>query len=317
MKARAHTNIALIKYWGKADAKLRLPLMSSISMTLDQFYTDTEITPAESDEFWLNGQLQTDRTANRVFNYLDFLRDKYQIKTPLSVKSVNHVPTAAGLASSSSAFAALAACFNYEFDLNLSKRELSKLARIGSGSATRSVYGGFVKWEKGNDDDSSFAIALDEHPSMDLQMLAVELNQREKKLSSTAGMKLATSSPFYQPWLVRNELELNEMQAAISQNDFTKLGQLAELSACEMHAVNLTAKPTFTYFEPNTLRVINLVTELRKQGIECYFTIDAGPNVKLLCQKENVKEIISQVQALLGSVKIVQATFGEGVKALS
>ncbi|WEV50293.1 diphosphomevalonate decarboxylase [Lactobacillus sp. ESL0731] len=314
---RAHTNIALIKYWGKADDQLRLPLMSSLSMTLDQFYTDTRITASTTgNHFFLNNIEQTGKSAQRVFAYLEKLQQHFNVTGSLSVYSINHVPTAAGLASSSSAFAALAGAFCAYYELDINRRHLSRLARLGSGSASRSIYGGFAIWQKGVDDATSYAYALDENPQMDLHLLAIELNQQPKKLSSTGGMKQAQSSPFFKPWLARNEQEMAQMMSAIQENDFTRLGQLAELNASEMHAINLTAQPGFTYFEPDTVEAIKLVTQLRARGIECYYTIDAGPNVKVLCQLRNVKDVTNSFVSVFKNAKIVNASFGPGISCL-
>ncbi|RMC39965.1 diphosphomevalonate decarboxylase [Lactobacillus sp. ESL0236] len=314
--ARAHTNIALIKYWGKADSKNKLPLMSSLSMTLDQFFTDTRITVSEKNEFVLNGVQQAVKDYQRVFTYLKILQKKFGVSDNLRVESTNHVPTAAGLASSSSAFAAMAGAFCACYNIQLSKRDLSKIARLGSGSASRSIYGGFAIWQKGFDHDSSYAYALDETPTMDLHLLAIELNPNPKKLSSTAGMLQAQTSPFFIPWIKRNEQELSAMVAAIKAQDFSALGQLAELNANEMHAINLTANPGFSYFEPDTIHAIHLVQQLRASGIECYYTIDAGPNVKILTQLKNVKEIVKQFLSEFENVKIVNASFGPGLSYL-
>lgn len=316
-KVRAHTNIALIKYWGKKDPEIRIPLMSSVSMTLDKFYTDTEITFSEQNEFTLNGKKQSQAATKRVFNYLARLREKFGLPPAnLNVNSVNHVPTAAGLASSSSAFAALAGSFGALHNLDLSRQDLSRIARLGSGSACRSIFGGFSMWQKGTTDEDSYAFAIDEKPAMDLCLLAVELNKLPKKTSSTKGMAHAQSSPFFIPWLKRNEIEIKQIRAAIKDNDFTKLGSLAELNANEMHAINLTAIPGFTYFEPNTIRAIKLVEQLRNQGLECYYTIDAGPNVKVLCRLRNSKDISEHFQENFPNVKIVQASFGPGIQYL-
>ena len=285
--ARAHTNIALIKYWGKANQALKTPLMSSLSMTLDAFYTDTTFEHDSSlteDTFILNDQEQGPEESKRVFNYIHLLQEKFGFNDHFIIKSTNHVPTSAGLAS--------------------------------SGSATRSIYGGFVEWQKGIDDASSYAIPIDENPDLDLSLLALEVDTKQKKISSTKGMKLAQTSPFYQPWLARNKQEIAELKQAIKEKDFTKIGKLSELSANEMHACNLTANEPFTYFEPETIKAIKLVEDLRKQGIECYYTIDAGPNVKILCTLRNRKEIISAVQKSLTNVKIVVASFGPGVTLL-
>lgn len=316
--ARAHTNIALIKYWGKKDATLRIPLMSSLSMTLDAFYTDTSIEKGtDTNEFYLNDKKQSLANSQRVFNYIEKLQQRFNLdKENLVIKSTNHVPTAAGLASSSSAFAALAAAFCAYYHIDADKTLLSRLARIGSGSASRSVFGGFSIWQKGDSDETSYAYALDEHPKIDLHLLAIELNTKQKKISSTHGMKDAQSSPFFKPWLARNELELNKMINAIKDEDFTVLGELAELNANEMHAINLTAQPEFTYFEPDTIQAIKLIENLRHKGIECYYTIDAGPNIKVLCQLRNIKEIIENFESEFNNVKIVSASFGPGVTYL-
>ena len=317
--ARAHTNIALIKYWGKSNQALKTPLMSSLSMTLDAFYTDTTFEHDSSlteDTFILNGQKQTPEESKRVFNYIHLLQEKFGFNDHFTIKSTNHVPTSAGLASSASAFAALATSFAASYGLDLSRRELSKLARLGSGSATRSIYGGFVEWQKGIDDASSYAVPIDENPDLELSLLALEVDTKQKKISSTKGMKLAQTSPFYQPWLARNKQEIVELKQAIKEKDFTKIGKLSELSSNEMHACNLTANEPFTYFEPETIKAIKLVENLRQQGIECYYTIDAGPNVKILCTLRNRKEIISAVQKSLTNVKIVVASFGPGVTLL-
>lgn len=317
--ARAYTNIALIKYWGKADKALKLPLMSSISMTLDAFYTQTQFnhdSTLTQDVFYLNDIKQSPEQSQRVFNYIKQLRKKFDLNQEehFEIRSYNHVPTSAGLASSASAFAALAASFAKSYDLNLNHQELSRLARLGSGSATRSIFGGFVEWQKGTDDKTSFAKSLDPNPNWDLRMLAVEVNTGQKKISSSKGMQLAQNSPFYQNWLSLNQKEIKQMKEAISTKDFTTLGQLSEQSANEMHAMNLTANPGFTYFEPDTLKLINLVHQLRSQGIECYYTIDAGPNVKILSNLRNSKKIISAIHNVLGNVKIVNASFGPGIK---
>lgn len=314
---RAHTNIALIKYWGKKDAKLRLPLMSSLSMTLDAFYTDTSIEKTiGKNQFYLNDKKQDSVNSQRIFSYLDILKRKFDCHDNLIVRSTNHVPTSAGLASSSSAFAAFAAAFCACYDISVDKTELSRLARVGSGSACRSIFGGFAIWQKGNSDENSYAYALDEHPKMDIHLLAIELNIKQKKISSTRGMKDAQSSPFFDPWIKRNDSEMKQMMSAIKENNFTAVGQLAELNANEMHAINLTAQPEFTYFEPDTIRAIKLIEQLRSEKIECYYTIDAGPNIKVLCRLRNSKEIKERFETEFNSVRIVDASFGPGITYL-
>ncbi|APT19221.1 mevalonate pyrophosphate decarboxylase [Amylolactobacillus amylotrophicus DSM 20534] len=319
-KARAHTNIALIKYWGKANNQLKLPQNSSLSMTLDAFYTDTnfqllEQSTTTESSFSLNNVVQEPASSRRVFDYIETLQDRYRLPhDKFKIQTTNHVPTSAGLASSSSAFAALAQAFVAAYQLDVDKQELSRLARLGSGSATRSIYGGFVEWQKGTDDQDSIAMPIDEQPTIDLCLLAVEINFASKGISSTAGMQqVVNTSPYYGVWRTEAERGVIQMKQAIKANDFTAIGTLAERSALAMHALNFTANPPFTYLEPETIHAIKLVEQLRIQGIECYFTIDAGPNVKILCQLRNVKEITERFKEELGNVNIIKASFGPGV----
>ncbi len=317
--ARAHTNIALIKYWGKSDEMLHLPLMSSISMTLDAFYTDTSFErcpKANEDIFFLNDQRIEISKSQRVITYVHRLQNMFGLKEHFRIDSTNHVPTSAGLASSASAFAALAASFAKAYHLDCSLNELSRLARLGSGSASRSIFGGFVEWQKGHDNMDSFAIPINEAPKLDLCLLAVEVDAAPKKLASSVGMKKAQGSPFFPIWLKQNETEIAQMRTAIAHDDFDGIGKLAEQNANEMHAINLTARPGFTYFEPDTIKVIQLVHQLREEGIDCYYTIDAGPNVKILCQLRNHQIIQERLQKVLSHVKIVFAQFGPGITYL-
>ncbi|MCT7787526.1 MAG: diphosphomevalonate decarboxylase, partial [Lactobacillus iners] len=147
--------------------------------------------------------------------------------------------------------------------------------------------------------------------------LAIELDVSPKEISSTCGMKIAQTSPFYQTWLNRNKQEISEMESAIKNNNFTRLGELSELSANEMHSLNLTAMQSFSYFQPTTITIMNLVRNLRKNGIECYYTIDAGPNVKILCKDKNVEDICKAIHNTLDSVKIIKSKFGPGVQIIN
>jgi diphosphomevalonate decarboxylase len=312
--AIAHTNIALIKYWGKKDADLRLPLMNSISLTLNELYTQTsfELTNGQ-DQFFLNGQLQSPADSKRVFNYVHRLQAMFGVKDHFVVKSQNHVPTSAGLASSSSAFAALAGAFAQAYNLNLTKKELSRLARLGSGSAARSVYGGFAEWQMGSD-LTSVAVPIEASDKLNIAMLVVELNTAKKKTSSTSGMQQAQTSPFYQTWLDRNQLEITEMKNALAAGNLDQVGALAELNASEMHAINLTAQPGFTYFEPATIAVLKYVHELRNEGFSCYYTMDAGPNVKVICSLKNCKALQQKFATRFPGAKMFIATSGPGLE---
>lgn len=300
-KARAYTNIALIKYWGKRDEEYNLPMNSSLSLTLDALYTETEVSfdpSLEEDVFYLNGQIQGREERDKVTKFLDLFRMEVKIETKARIVSLNRVPTAAGLASSASGFAALALAANEATGLKLGPRELSSYARQGSGSASRSLYGGFVEWQKGESKDDSYAVKVDE-ADWDIGMIIVLVNSGRKKISSRKAMKLTVeTSPFYEAWTRQAEEDIKEAKEAIKAKDFERLGLVSERNALMMHATMLGARPPISYWEGASLEVMDLVRDLRSQGIQCYFTMDAGPNVKILArlsEAEKIKEKLREV----------------------
>lgn len=317
--ARAHTNIALIKYWGKRDEALRIPYNSSLSLTLSEFYTDTWLEPADQDEFWLNNELLSIKNpgAQRSFHLLDELRQLAHSKQTFKVTSFNHVPTAAGLASSASAFSALVVAANQTLGLTLSQREQSRYARHGSGSACRSIFGGYVTWLAGNSDETSFAVPTPEQPKWPLRILAVIVHHQPKKISSTRGMALTEhTAPFFKTWVQQAEHELLALRQAMANDDFTLFGQIAEHNALSMHATTLNANPSFTYWTPETLIVWQEVQQLREEGIEVYLTLDAGPNPKLLVLEKNLKLVQQRLTSSLPQAEILSSTVGPQAQVL-
>ncbi len=297
---RAHTNIALIKYWGKEDDNLRIPSNPSLSMTLKEFYTDTSVTydaSLEEDIFYLDDILVEGKEKNRVVAFMDFIRSRYQLKEYAVIRSYNHVPKAAGLASSASAFAALAKAAT--LDLGLDDKELSRLARQGSGSASRSIYPGFVKWQKGSSDIDSYAIPIEKKWD-DVIMIACLINKETKNFSSTLAMeKTAKESVYFDAWVKQSFKDIDLMEEYIKQRDIKKVGQLAQENALRMHASLLAVN--MWYFEPETIMILNRVRELQKE-IPVYFTMDAGPNVKLITSKaykDVVLEAFSDVETVV------------------
>ncbi|MBG9983184.1 diphosphomevalonate decarboxylase [Aerococcaceae bacterium DSM 111020] len=299
---RAHTNIALIKYWGKRDQELYLPMTSSLSLTLESLYTDTKVLFSpnlKNDTFTLNYQKQSQEETKKIIRFVDLFRKESGIHLPVSIESINHVPTAAGLASSASAFAALSAAINDALQLNFSSEKLSTFSRQGSGSSTRSLFGGLAMWHRGygHHSDSSYAEEIDS-ADWDIGMLIVVINSQQKKISSRIGMQhTIESSPFYELWPREVEQDLDQMLQAIKQRDIDAMGRIAEHNAMKMHATMLAANPSFNYFEPKTLVAINKVQQMRDQGLSCYYTMDAGPNVKILCpfsQIEQIKKILME-----------------------
>lgn len=296
-KARAHTNIALIKYWGKADESLIIPMNNSLSVTLDKFYTETKVTFSPEytkDTLVLNSEEVNEEQSKKIYQFMNLVRERSQTSHYAYIESVNYVPTAAGLASSASAFAALAAACNEALNLNMSDKDLSRLARRGSGSASRSIFGGFAEWEKGHDDETSYAHSIDAQGwEEDLSMVFVVINNQSKKVSSRSGMShTRDTSRFYQYWLDHVDEDIASVKEAIRNKDFKHLGEVIEENGLRMHATNLGAQPPFTYLVPESYEVMDIVHQCRKAGYPCYFTMDAGPNVKILVEKKNQQFII-------------------------
>jgi len=316
--ARAHTNIALLKYWGKADPTLIIPTTTSISLTLREFYTETsvEFDPTLAhDQIFLDDQAMDQKGNQKVSNFLDLVRKQANLKTFATVRSYNHVPTAAGLASSASAFAALAGAASAAAGISTEPTDLSRLARRGSGSASRSIFGGFVQWNKGQDDHSSVAVPLQTQVDWPIQLLTVVVSDQPKKIDSRGGMQNAlTNSPFYQTWVDRTNASVPLMQAAIENHDLKQIGSLAEANALEMHAQNSVATPPFNYLTDVSWAIINLVQDLRQQGIPVYATMDAGPNVKLISNPRDTELIQNALLQILPDAKIEVATPGPGIE---
>lgn len=298
-KARAYTNIALIKYWGKADEKLIIPMNNSLSVSLDKFYTETKVTfdsDYPADQLILNGKEANEKETKKIQSYMDIVREIANTDLHARIDSQNFVPTAAGLASSASAYAALAAACNEALQLELSDKDLSRLARRGSGSASRSIFGGFAEWEKGHDDETSYAHPIDaDHWEDELSMIFVVINNQSKKVSSRSGMSLTRdTSRFYQYWLDHVDEDIKEAKQAIEAKDFKQLGEVIEANGLRMHATNLGSQPPFTYLVQESYDAMAIVHECRKMGVPCYFTMDAGPNVKVLVEKKNKQLVIDQ-----------------------
>jgi len=318
--ARAHTNIALVKYWGKADTKLMLPQTSSLSLTLDQFYTDTTVafvSDLTADEVMLNGQRLTPTASQKVRHMLDLVRQQSGETRFARVSSTNHVPTAAGLASSASAFAALAGAASRAAGLTLSRTDLSRLARRGSGSAPRSIFGGFVEWQAGTDDATSLAVPFQEQVDWSIAMVALVLDPRHKKVSSTQGMQSSvTTSPYYPAWKTVVADDLTAIKPAILAQDFTTTGEILEANAMRMHALTLSANPPFSYFNGESLAAMQTVRDLRASGVSCYYTLDAGPNVKVFCQEADLPAVTTRLAAQFGADQVIVAHPGPGIAFL-
>lgn len=317
-KVKAHSNIALVKYWGKEDEELIIPFNGSISMTLKEFYTITEVEKiySDQDEFYLNGKIQDEKETKKISNFIDLFRKLAKDYSRIRVISKNYFPTAAGLASSASGFAALAGALNEVFELKLDKTDLSKMARRGSGSATRSIFGGLVEWEKGFDHESSYAKKIDDG-NWDIGMIAVILSDKKKKVLSRVGMSQTVKTcPFYPAWVESSAQDLEDMRTAISDRNTNRIGEIAESSALKMHATMLTTQPSIIYFKEETLTVIKMVKKMREEGIIAYFTMDAGPNVKIITSSEFKDRIIERLSQIVDIDKLVYSEAGPDLEVL-
>ena len=320
-RAFAHTNIALIKYWGKLPGNLNLSATGSLSLTLDGFGTETELSFIDNpqDIFILNNQKKHGEALARVQKFLDLVRLLAKQDQRCLVRSQNHVPTQSGLASSASGFAALAVAANHLFNLSLNNLELSKLARMGSGSAARSIFGEFVYMHAGCSKDQSggYAESIIKHPALDVRLIVVQCADQEKSISSREGMNLtAQTSPYYPAWVATHAQDLKCAMDAVLSGDLQRLGELTEHSTLKMHATMLAAKPWFSYIEPLTLIVMNRVKKLRDHGATCYFTMDAGPHVKVLCKANEANAIAKDLRQIPDIIQIDIVAPGKGAYLL-
>lgn len=288
-RAFAPANIALCKYWGKRDDLLNLPNNSSISISLGKKGTYTEIKRSSVDKFYLNQNLiEPDvNFSKRLSSFLNLFRDNCRAPG-FEVHTINSIPTSAGLASSASGFAALVLSLNDLTGWKLDKKKLSMLARLGSGSASRSIFNGFVSWSKGKCENGldSFAEPIDVHwPEFRIGLLKVDYFA--KKISSREGMKRTVdTSKRYKKWHIRAEKDFLDIYNAILNKDFNKLGILSEKNALEMHETMRDAIPPIDYFSNETLLNIKKIQRLRNEGLPIYLTIDAGPNIKILFEEK-------------------------------
>lgn len=309
----AHTNIALIKYWGKEDAILNIPTTSSLSMTLDKFYTTTcvEFNDAQtSDTLILNGK---EADATRICSILNIFRSEITDFPKVAVVSRNHVPTSAGLASSASSFAALTAAIFKLLEIPAISIHMSRFARRGSGSASRSIFGNFAIWHKGEDNDSSYAESfLDE--DIGLSMIVAEVSNELKKIPSSQGMKMAQSAQGYSRWVENSSKQLQEMKTAILTSDIEKIGNIAQSNALAMHELNRTCSEPFDYFTNDTRSLIAFAQQCYKEGILAFATIDAGPNVKILTDHASEAVLLKKFQENFPKITFVIAHSGPGVQ---
>jgi diphosphomevalonate decarboxylase len=311
--AVSRPNIAFIKYWGNRDAALRIPVNGSISMNLDGLETVTWVTfdPAQqADSLMLNGAPAGEQALRRVSAFLDLIRAMAGISLHASVDSRNSFPTGAGIASSAAAFSALALAASTAAGLKLDEPSLTRLARRGSGSASRSIPGGFVEWLPGTCDEDSYAFSIAPAGHWDLVDVIAVVAAGEKKVGSTEGHGTAPTSPLQAARVADAPRRLDLCREAVRTRDFEALAVVMELDSDMMHSVMMTSRPPLFYWEPASLRIIKEVPRWRSAGLPCTYTLDAGPNVHILCPAAATDAVVARLEELGGISHILRAAAG-------
>lgn len=311
--AIAQPNLAFIKYWGNRDNLLRIPSNGSLSMNLAGLETKTRVQfdqALPADSLTLNGSPASDAALARAKAMLDRVRKMAGISTPAEVVSENNFPTGTGIASSASAFAALAVASASAAGLQLDETELSRLARTGSGSACRSVPGGFVEWQAGTSHQDSFAFTIASPEYWTLVDCVTIISTEHKPTGSTEGHALADTSPLQAARLADAPRRLDICRRAIRTRDFETFADIVELDSNMMHGVMMTSNPRLMYWQPASLAVMDAVQRWRAEGLPVCFTLDAGPNVHVLCEVAYQQQVEARLAALPGVLKVLSATPG-------
>ena len=301
--AIAHPNVALIKYWGKSDRAENIPSTPSISITLSKLETKTTITEADIDTIWINHKRVNDE---KILRFLSQIRDKTAIPG-IKINTENNFPTGAGLASSASGFAALTTALNRHFSLGFTQNELSAIARKGSASSARSIFGGIVSlqgpsWE---------AAIVEQNNSWPLRVIIAKTSSERKKVGSSQGMELTRrTSPYYEPWIREAKTDFDDCLLAIKEQDFEKLAELSERSCLKMIGTMLSTSPPLIYWNPTTLECIQTIRKMRDAGTAVFFTTDAGPQIKAICTPESAKEVTKSLSSIVGPTNIFGCEIG-------
>lgn len=305
--AIAPSNIAFIKYWGKKDEELKIPENGSISMNLSNLLTTTTVefnSEYRQDLVIINDQSDLKESA-RVIKFLDQIRQKANIFQKAKVVSKNNFPDGTGLSSSASGFAALTVAGVTAAGLDLHERELSIMARFGSGSACRSIPSGFVEWLKGDSNDTSYSVSIFPPDYFNILDIVAIISNKKKLVSSTDGQKIARTSPFFNARLTHIDNKIKEIKKFIKLKDFKSFGLLIEEEALELHKIMQTSTPSLMYWQPETIKLMDLVRNWRSEGLEVYFTVNTGQDIHLIIEEKSKKMLVEKLQNVKEVKKII------------
>ncbi len=315
--ACAYANIAIIKYWGKHPEGINSPATPSISLTLDKLKTVTKIKLYSEgiDSFKINDKPADLESSKRIKQYLDFWRNKGLINGVFQVESRNNFPTKSGLASSSSGYAALAIGLSAFSTKKIGVSRLSGLARIGSGSAARSITGGLSALPKTNSPTARLLIPAAKIP---WGMIICEVDQAEKEIGSRVGMELSRkSSPYYDSWVVQAQRDYLMMLRALKKLDLELVGHIMESNTLSMHACMIATRPSLIYWTSATIDILHAVKRWRKTGNQVYATMDAGPHVILLCHRDDLDRLAKRAARIDGVIKTTKSLPADGASVIS
>ena len=312
IKAIAHPNFALIKYWGKSDALNNLPDMSSISITIDTLFSTAKVSFDSSlkKDLWVLNDIEQE-SLGQIKPTINYLKSFKSVKEFCVIESINNFPTAAGLASSASGVASIVIAINELFNIQLSEKELINAAILGSGSAPRSLYSGFVYLNKKN---YSCETILDGN-EWPLKIIICQTSSDRKLVSSRDGMIISKStSSYYKDWVNDQNNDIKKALKAINMKNFDLLGEVSEDSCKKMHKVMETSKPPLIYRNSTTHLCIQKIEEMKVNGIDIFYTIDAGPQVKIICKDQYTDQVISEMKSIPNMQDIIEVNIGQGAR---
>jgi len=312
IKAIAHPNFALIKYWGKSDASNNLPDMSSISITIDTLFSTAKVSYDSTlkKDLWILNDIEQE-SLGQIKPTMNYLKSFKPVKDFCVIESTNNFPTAAGLASSASGVASIVVAINELFNLNLSEKELINAAILGSGSAPRSLYSGFVYLNKKN---YSCETILDSN-QWPLKIIICQTSSDRKLVSSRDGMRISKStSSYYKDWVNDQDNDIKKALKAIKMKDFDLLGEVSEDNCKKMHKVMETSSPPLIYRNATSHLCIQKIEEMKVNDIGIFHTIDAGPQVKIICKAQHADQVISEMKSIPNIQDIIEVNIGQGAR---